>query len=85
MSEPATTPAPHTEPPPAANARRVTPSPEVASNDIPQPRQRSQAEIDIACWLFDNMMTAQSHAQAIADALVSGRVPHIEAITTQAA
>jgi len=75
-------------PPPAASAAPKTAAPEMASNDtMPavEARQPSQVEIDIARWLFDNVMIQQSHADAIAEALVSGRVPHIEAITTIAA
>jgi putative phage-type endonuclease len=42
-----------------------------------KPDSRSQAEIDIACWLFDNTGITQRQAGCIANDIVSGRVPHV--------
>ena len=39
--------------------------------------ERSQPEIDITCWIFDNIQVTSSAAEKISKAIVDGQVPHV--------
>ncbi|WP_051299336.1 YqaJ viral recombinase family protein [Marinobacterium litorale] len=60
------------------------PADEVTREPVARPSV-CREEVDISCWLFDHASITQAQAKFIANAIVTGEVPHVNARITKAA